>query len=148
MDTYNPLPPFSPEIEKYLFELTIRAAGSSHHEISRETSPSTFVEEVDHSMQSQNSEEFSESSVISDINRERLDYEESLDDRLLKEGNTAIEQKKVWFQHQLQKLEGSCRAKLEQEQNERQRKLKQSQETSRLEEIRKLVPSCVGILIL
>lgn len=99
-------------------------------------------------MQSQNSEEFSESSVISDINRERLDYEESLDDRLLKEGNTAIEQKKVWFQHQLQKLEGSCRAKLEQEQNERQRKLKQSQETSRLEEIRKLVPSCVGILIL
>lgn len=139
MDTYNPLPPFSQEIEKFVFELTIRTTTGSSHEILQETAPSAVFEEVDHPTPSQKSEDFTESSVVGDINRERLDFEQSLDDRLLKAVHAAIEQRRVQFQHQLQKLEVSCRARLELHQSEQRRKLKQSQETLQLEEIRKLV---------
>lgn len=84
-------------------------------------------------------EDFSESSIISDVDRERQEFEESLDDRLLKEANEALEKKRQWFQNRMQEVNEICRRKLELEQINHQKRIKQNQESIRLEELRKLV---------
>lgn len=116
--------------------IRVKECGQSSEEV--ESVSAAVSEEVDHPM-NQSMESFSESSVVSDIDRDRQDYEDSLDDRLLKEANEALQQKKRWFQHRLQQLDRACKEKLEVERSKLQRRAKQSRESIRLEELRKLV---------
>lgn len=137
LDTFNPLPPVSPEIESFV--VAIRSTESEPSGEAEVESVSTAVsEDVDHPMD-QSLESFSESSVVSDIYREQQDYEDSLDDRLFMESKEALEKKKNWFQLQLQQLDRTYREGLEVEQSKLQRRVKQSQESIKLEELRKLV---------
>lgn len=154
MDSLNPLPPFSPEVASFLVAMRPTEI---------ETTSSIVVEDVDHPRVEDFSEsltvsemnrerqdgrllkghpimeDFSESSIISDVDRERQEFEESLDDRLLKEANEALEKKRQWFQNRMQEVNEICRRKLELEQINHQKRIKQNQESIRLEELRKLV---------
>jgi hypothetical protein len=132
LDTLNPLPPLSPEIEGFL--ATFRTTPSEEIK----AAPAAVFEEIDYPMR-WSREDLSTDSIVSDIVRERQDYEESLDDRFLGEANRALEQKIKWFQKQLEQLDKDCREKLELEQINLQRRIEENQEAMRLEELRKLV---------
>ena len=162
MDSLNPLPRLSPEVESFLFAMRPEEIETTSaiivedvdHPIEQKTEDVDHpieqkmanvdhpieqkMENVDHPIE-QRVEGFSESSIISDVDRERYDYEESLDDRLMKEATEALDEQRHWFQHRLQELNMNCRKKLELERTNLQRRRKQYQEAIRLEELRKLV---------
>ena len=138
MDECNPLPPFSPEIERLLLAKQVVATA----ELPSEVIPTGVKESAPVDSPSTDDVDVGEDpSVISIISTEIAEYETSLDDELIETTNAAVEYSRNWFKKSLQKLIANGNERFQQEEKERQQKLKQQQETLRLAEIRMLV-SC------
>lgn len=126
------------EIESFLAKQAIRTVESPSCE-SLDELAHTFEDAVDHVPERPSPDTVGSLSLITEINNERYEYEESLDDLLLKEANVAVEEKRKWFHQQLQVKAKICRDRLDLQHKEEQRKWNQIQETRQLSEIRMLV---------
>ena len=130
MGTLNSLPTFSPPISKLLAARTSRTTAEDSDGVAAANSP----EDVDYEELPMS---ISESvSVTEDLNQERLQHEQSFDDQILQEANKVVEEKRRWFERQKKEVLKIVRKNFE---KDRQRRLKQNLEATRLWEMRMLV---------